>query len=254
MSALMSVQLAQRGIRGTQATFEGVDGFFRVYLQNRYDAEVLRDGIGQRYEFTNLSYKPYPCCRFNHCGIEAALDLREALGSRVGAVRRIRVGLNRQAYQAVCTPIEVRRSPQTVVQAQFSIPYTVAAALVDGKVGLGHFTSGLQERRDIIELAGKVEPYFDEEIERTHGRNVSPVAVEIELDDGTVLARRVDIPLGHPQRRMPDAAVRAKAYDCFGASAVALDESAPARLRELVSRLERLDDATGLLQLLRAPA
>lgn len=254
MSALMSVQLAQRGIRGTQATFEGVDGFFRVYLQNRYDAEVLRDGIGQRYEFTNLSYKPYPCCRFNHCGIEAALDLREALGSRAGAVRRIRVGLNRQAYQAVCTPIEVRRSPQTIVQAQFSIPYTVAAALVDGRVGLGHFTDGLQERRDIIELAGKVEPYVDEEIERTHGRNVSPVAVEIELDDGTVLARRVDIPLGHPQRRMPDAAVRAKASDCFGASAVALDEGAPVRLRELVSRLERLDDATGLLQLLRAPA
>ncbi len=247
MSAIISVQLAQRGIRGTQATFEGVDGFFRVYLQDRYDAGILRDGLGKRYEFTQLSYKPYPCCRFNHCGIEAALEIKKSLQGRIRDIRHIRVGLNRQAYEAVCTPIEVRQSPQTIVQAQFSIPYTVAAALVDGYVGLKHFRDGLQERLDIIAVAQKVEPYIDEAIERSHGRNVSPVIVEVVLNDGCILRQRIDIPLGHPQRRMSDAAFEAKAMDCFGASARPLREGAHIRLRNMVERLESLDDARMLL-------
>jgi 2-methylcitrate dehydratase PrpD len=177
MSALLSVQLAQRGIRGTQATFEGPDGFLRVYLRDRCDRDALREGLGHRYEFMQLSYKPYPCCRFNHNAIGAALALRESADMPADRVRRVRVGLNRQAYEAVCTPVDVRKAPRTIVQAQFSIPYTVAAALVDGRVGLGHFSDASLLREDILSMARKVEPFVDDDIEREFGRNVSPAAV-----------------------------------------------------------------------------
>ena len=136
-AALVSVQLAQRGVRGAQATFEGVDGFLRVYLRDRCDRDVLRKGLGEHYEFTELSYKPYPCCRFNHTAIDAALALRASAGVSAERVRRIRVGVNRQAYEAVATPVDVRKAPRTIVHAQFSLPFTVAAALVDGRVELG---------------------------------------------------------------------------------------------------------------------
>jgi 2-methylcitrate dehydratase PrpD len=46
-SALVSVQLARRGVRGAQATFEGADGFLRVYLRDRCDRDMLRDGSGR---------------------------------------------------------------------------------------------------------------------------------------------------------------------------------------------------------------
>ena len=94
MGALLSVQLAQRNVRGAQATFEGADGFLRVYLHDRCDRDVLREGIGQRYEFTQLSYKPYPCCRFNHTAIDAALALR-AKGICAQRIARVRVGVTR---------------------------------------------------------------------------------------------------------------------------------------------------------------
>src|SRR5450432_2843081 len=100
-AALVSVQLAQRGVRGAQATFEGVDGFLRVYLRDRCDGDVLRAWLGTRYEFVDLSYKPYPCCRFNHTAIDAAISLRASAGISAGSapsVRRVRVGLNRQAH------------------------------------------------------------------------------------------------------------------------------------------------------------
>ena len=250
MSALLSVQLAQRGVRGAQATFEGADGFLRVYLQNRCDRNALRDGLGQRYEFAQLSYKPYPCCRFNHTAIGAALALRASCQGPLERVRRIRVGVNKQAYEAVCTPVEVRKAPKTVVQAQFSIPYTVAAALVDGNVGLEHFGEASLQRADLLALAGRVEAYVDDEIERAYGRNISPAMVSVEMEDGATYQLREELPLGHPSRPMSNADFDAKARDCFRAAIRPLSDGRERDLRSLVDRLESLDDARALVQVL----
>jgi len=250
-AAVVSVQLAQRKVRGVQATFEGIDGFLRVYLRDRCDRKVLRDGLGERYEFTQLSYKPYPCCRFNHTAIDAALALRASRGIHAGRVRRVSVGLNRQAYEAVCTPPDVRKAPRTVVHAQFSIPFTVAVALIDGRVGLGHFGESAIRREDILGLAQRVEPYVDPGIERESSRNISPAALKVEMDDGTLHELRVDVPLGHPRRPMSAPDFDAKAADCFRASARPLHEDSAGRLRRLVDRLETLDDVRELAQLLK---
>jgi len=253
-AAIVSCQLAQRGIRGAQATFEGADGFLRVYLRDKFDREMLRDGLGERFEFTNLSYKPYPCCRFNHNGIDAALVLREKLGGRVDGIRRIRAGLNNQCYEAVCTPVEVRKAPRTIVQAQFSIPYTVATALVDGGVRLGHFTDAGLKRQDILALAAKVETYVHADIERDFGRSVSPVHLEIEMEDGTTHVQRIDIPLGAPERPMSTADFDVKAKDCFKTAINPLSDTAHTQLRGLVDTLESAGDARDLLQVFKLAA
>jgi 2-methylcitrate dehydratase PrpD len=246
-AALVSVQLAQRGVRGAQATFEGVDGFLRVYLRDRCDREALRAGLGEHYEFTQLSYKPYPCCRFNHTAIDAALTLRASAGVRAERVRRIRVGLNRQAYEAVCTPVEVRKAPGTIVHAQFSIPFTVATALVDGRVELRHFTEAAILREDILALAQRVDAFVDDDIEREWGRNISPAQLHVEMNDGATHRLRVDWPLGHPRRPMSTADFDAKAADCMRVSALPLREDAPRQLRKLVDGLESLDDVRSLV-------
>ncbi|MDB5742011.1 MAG: MmgE/PrpD family protein [Polaromonas sp.] len=249
-AALVSVQLAQRNVRGAQATFEGIDGFLRVYLHDRCDRQVLREGLGQRYEFTQLSYKPYPCCRFNHTAIEAALALRASQGIAAERIRRVRVGVNRQAYEAVCTPVEVRKLPPTIVHAQFSIPYNVAAALIDGSVGLGHFSGSSIHRADILALAQRVETFVDDDIEREWSRNISPARLEIDLEDGTTHTLRIDLPLGHHSRPMSTANFDAKAADCFRVSARSMSDGAPRQLRDLVNRLELLDDVRGLARVL----
>ena len=249
-AALMSVQLARRQVRGAQATFEGVDGFLRVYLRDRCDSRVLRDRLGEHYEFTQLSYKPYPCCRFNHSAIDAALELRGSEGFDVGRVKRIRVGLNRQAYEAVCTPVQVRKAPSTIVHAQFSAPYTVATALIDGCVRLDHFSDASLHRADILALAQRVDAFVDADIEREWGRNVTPAELHAELDDGTTRTVRVDLPLGHPSRPMSKADLEAKAADCFRASVRPLRDGASRRLRELVDGLEALDDVRALVRVL----
>ena len=247
MSALISVQLAQKGVRGAQNTFEGQDGFLRVYLHDRCDREKLRSGLGKKFEFVQLSYKPYPNCRFNHAAIGAALALKAKHQIAGDQVRSVKVGVNHQAYQAVCTPDPIRKNPQTVVQAQFSIPYTVAAALTDGGVYLGHFAPTSFERADIMALARKVDGYVNEDIEKKSGRGVTPALVEIEMLDGVKHVMQIDFPLGHPSNPMTAQDFVNKASDCFAMAQVPLKKDGSAALKKLVDGMVQMKDTRELL-------
>lgn len=252
-AALLSVQLARRNIRGVQNTFDGADGFLRVYLQNRFDRDRMVDGLGSRFEFTGLSYKAYPCCRFNHTAIDAALALRVLPNVNVRAIRRIVTKTTRQAYEAVCTPLAIRKLPRTVVQAQFSMPYTLSTALIDGYVGLGHFTPEGLKRSDILELSSRVEPVVSEEIEAVWGRSISPTHVVLEMLDGSEAQIQIDYPKGHPNRPMTADDFNAKMDQCLSFAATDLAADSRARLRDMVDRLEHLEEASDLARLLSPP-
>lgn len=215
-TGLISVAMTKAGIRGAQKVFEGADGLFRTYLHGAYDGDRLREGLGQRFDLVDLSYKPYPCCRFNHTPIDAALALRAEVGP-VEGIRRITVGVNRQSLEAVGTPIEMRRNPQTIVQAQFSIPYTVACALIRGGVGLADFTDAGLKDAAVLALAARVDVVLDEEIERTHGRAVSPARMAVETASRR-FEHRVDLPRGNVTSPMSREEFQAKMRGCIAIS------------------------------------
>lgn len=248
-TGLISVAMSRIGIRGAQQTFEGLDGLFRTYLHGRYDAARLRRGLGTTFDFADLSYKPYPCCRFNHTAIDAALALRPRIGDP-SAIRTIRIGVNNQAYEAVCTPPGMRRAPRTVVQAQFSIPYTVATALVTGGVGLNDLSEPALARPEILALAARTECVVDESIEAAWGRSISPARVEVETADG-VFAHRVDYPRGHVRNAMTRADFESKMAGCLAASGLDWSADTVARFRAVVDGLETAPSAGAVLDGLR---
>jgi 2-methylcitrate dehydratase PrpD len=213
-AAVVAVQLAKRGFRGARHIFEGEDGFIRVYLGGRLDADQVRADLGSRFELLNLSYKPYPCCRDTHSAIDAVLALREAHPRDAAEIEGITVGTTAGGYQMVCVPEAVRAAPKTVVEAQFSIPYTVAAAWIDGSIGLGHFTPDGVARPDVLDLALRVRPYVDDAIERDWSRFVPPALVTVTFRDGTSVSRQVDYAKGHPENPMSSAETIRKARDC----------------------------------------
>ena len=241
-AGVMAVQMAQRGIRGAQNVFDGVDGLFRIYLRGGYDPARLRNGLGERWEFLDLSYKPYPCCRFDHTAIDAALAVAKRPGFDPAAVTRIEVGVNSQCYQAVCTPPEMRRHPTTVVQAQFSIPFTVAAALIDREVGLRHFTAEGLRRPDILALAARVDCSVDEAIERDWSRSISPTALLVQAGN-VAFEHRTDYPSGHPRAPMTAEARRAKLLDCLQVGGASWPEDAGDRLTATIAEVASLQQA-----------
>lgn len=249
-AAVVAVQLAKRGIRGAQHVFEGADGFFHVYLQDRVDAGIVRRDLGSRFELLNLSYKPYPCCRDTHTAIDAALALRAKAPRPASDIESIRVGVTGPGYQMVCVPEAVRLAPSTIVEAQFSIPYTVAAAWIDGPLGMRHFTDEGLQRADVLALAAKVKPYVDEEIDRVWSRFVPPAKVTVTFRDGQTVETQVDYPKGHPKNMMTVAEFSAKTMDCATYVAVPLAPDTGARLIQTVGRLETLADIAELMRVM----
>jgi 2-methylcitrate dehydratase PrpD len=250
-AAVVAVQLAKRGIRGAQHVFEGPDGFSRVYLRGHFDPEEVRHDLGQRFELLNLSYKPYPCCRDVHTAVDAVLELRAGAGRPADDIESIRVGVTAPGYQMVCVPEAVRLAPRTIVEAQFSIPYTVAAAWIDGGLGIGHFSDAGLKRADILDLTKRVRPYVDEEIDREWSRVVTPAKVTIQFRDGSTGEARVDYPKGHPRNAMTTAEFAAKTRDCATFAARSLPADTADRLIATAGRLETLPDMAELLRVMR---
>jgi 2-methylcitrate dehydratase PrpD len=212
--ALNSVAMARAGIRGASRVFDGEDGLNRIYLQSSLDGEAMLEGLGRKWQFEDLSYKPYPCCRFNHTAIDAALALRAQPGFDSRNVTEIRAYINSASNQAVGTPLHIRQAPETVVQAQFSICYAVACALFQGVVGLGDFSLEALSRPDIRALTAKLTPLVDAEIERKWGRNVGPTRLEAVVD-GKVFTAQVDEAKGSPGQPMSRTDLRRKLADCL---------------------------------------
>ena len=210
------------------------------------------NGLGKRFEFTNLSYKPYPCCRFNHTAIDAALDIRKQLGGDVSGIRKISALVNKQGYEAVCTPPDIRKSPKTVVQAQFSIPYTVACALIKGAVKLTDFTSDSIKDPAVHTLAAKVEPRVDDDIEREWSRNVSPTHLVVETASGTFEAR-MNVPRGDRDAPMTTADFDQKMGDCLDIGGLKWSGSTVDGLRENIASLEKAPSVAGLISALAPP-
>ena len=249
-AAVVAVELAQRGICGPQGVFDGTDGFFRVYLHNRAAGDDVRADLGERFELLNLSYKPYPCCRDTHAAVDAVLQLRAMAHRPPGDIESIRVGLTAPGYQMVCVPEPVRAAPRTVVEAQFSIPYAVAASWIDGTLGIGHFTDEGLRRADIFDLASRVQSFVDEEIDREWRRSVTPARVIVRFTDGQTLEARVDYSKGHPRNPMTLAELAAKTKDCAEFAARPLAAHTAEQLTSTVSQLESLAGVSSLLQIL----
>jgi 2-methylcitrate dehydratase PrpD len=233
-AAMTSIAMARKGITGAQNTFEGIDGLGRIYLQSQLSSELLREGLGSRYHFEDLAYKPYPCCRMNHCAIDASLQVRAQSDFDWKKVSDIRVYINSQGNQAVGVPLEVRRAPKTVVQAQFSICYNIACALINGRVGLSDFTAEALSRPDVLSLAAKVTPIVDDDFERKYGRNVTPARVEVTAD-GKVFSAQVIEAKGGIDAPMSSEELRRKLEDCltfggFEANRAGIFETAIANL------------------------
>jgi 2-methylcitrate dehydratase PrpD len=250
-AAVVAAQLAKRGIRGAQKVFEGEDGFFRVYLHGEVDPETVRRDLGARSELLDLSYKPYPCCRDLHTAVDAALAARAQAPRPARDIQSLRVGLTEPGYQIGCTAEHVRLAPKTIVEAQFSVPYAVATAWIDGGLGIRNFSDEGLNRADVQELTARIQPYVDDDLSEWR-RVVTPAKLTVQFRDGQTVEVRVDYPKGHPRNPMTKAEFAAKTKDCAAFAARPLPPDTSDRLICTVGELERLADISELVDAVTA--
>jgi len=212
---VLSALLAQRGITGTLNSFEGRHGLARVYLHNQWDRNRLLDDFGSRWLHEELAYKPYPACRHTHNAIDVALRLARDHDIDARQIECISVAVNAEAYANVCTPAEIKRAPRTVVDAQFSIPYCVANALLKRDVFITEFSEAALRQSDALQLASKVACRLDQRIDQEYGRGVSPAEMTITLRDGSTFSGASYIARGGIEKPMTISELEAKFERCF---------------------------------------
>jgi 2-methylcitrate dehydratase PrpD len=129
----------------------------------------------------------------------------------------------------VAEPIDQKRQPRSVVDAQFSAPYAAAAALVLGTGGLDAFAPHHLDDPLIRQLMSRTDCYTSGSLDAGYPKRW-PAEAEITLRDGRRLSTRIEYALGEPEHPVPPDALLEKFVSLCGLAA----DDAHALARRLV--------------------
>jgi 2-methylcitrate dehydratase PrpD len=229
-AAVRAVDLARRGVRGYDRPLEGNRGFFAAYARGEFDPAALTTNLGVEFAGERVSFKPWPSCRGTHSFIEGCLALRSQVAlDDVVAVELTGAPLNLMLAE----PVAAKAAPTNAIDAKFSLPFTVATALVDGAVTLRSFDRDALRRRPVLDLARRVtftaDPALDAPSRMATGRTL------LRLADSSVREHTVLTPLGSPDAQLADHWLVEKFVACAALAARPLDtERARACARQLL--------------------
>jgi 2-methylcitrate dehydratase PrpD len=219
--------MAQTGITANANIIEAKNGFYDTLVgPGHYDAERMADGLGKPFyiESPGIGLKKYPSCYHTHRALDGVFQLFGEHRLSAKEIAEVDVGTSERAMRVLAFT-----EPATPYQAKFSMPYCVAAAVVDREVTLDTFTSHKFEDRDIIEARKKVHLSFPNVPIWPGLADVGPDTefvgnpVTIRTNDGRSYSARVDIPRGDPALPLTDDELLEKYRDC-GRSQLSQDD------------------------------
>ena len=162
--AVLATMLAQKGMTCVGSPFEGQYGIFNTYFRGEYEREGMLDQIGADFQGSSTLYKRWPAVGTSHSHIHAVLGLMRAYDIDVDHIAEIRVFVG-DYHSLMCSPLDLRRAPQTLMDARFSLPFLVAAAAVRRQLSVWDFTMpGLQDPA-VRAVAERVVPIPDSQLD-----------------------------------------------------------------------------------------
>jgi 2-methylcitrate dehydratase PrpD len=211
-NGILAAQLASAGADGADTALEGKHGLYSTHSQRAAHPEGATNGFGTRWEVTQISIKPYPCCQLMHSSLDAAAKARTELRSAPTDITRIDV----HAHPDSLSIVGKTDAPRDPNDAKFSLAWTVAALLIEGAVTIDTFTPEMLIRDDITALAGRVTAHEarDSDVAASSGAQVI-----LHAGAGQTAEGRVPCSKGTPELPLTLAELREKFYaNCGGAS------------------------------------
>ena len=143
------------GVTAAHLAAEGFTGIPGILAQA--DQSERMATLGEEWWIAKLYYKFYPCCRWAQPPIAGALQLRAEHDLDAGQIDSVEI----RTFDAA-THLTTRR-PSTTEEAQYSLPYPVACALVHGKVGVEEITR--LDDPQILAISDRIKMSVDHELE-----------------------------------------------------------------------------------------
>src|SRR5439155_15778948 len=102
--------------------------------------ELVTRGLGESFAILETSVKPHACCRYKQGPIDALLEISAKHRVDARRIRRVEVAILEAGAGLIAEPPERKYEPRSIVDAQFSMPFGAAVALLRGRAGLGEYT------------------------------------------------------------------------------------------------------------------
>ncbi len=207
--AAIIAQLAQAGFTGPGEIFEGKTGFNRVFCDSDYqsDFSLLTAGLGETYAIEDITVKPCPACGVLHVVIDCFDTMREdpAFSTNYDDVEKIVIRSHHNMIEQ-----HMLYEPQTVMQGQYSCPFTVGVYM-EGEVrdAKQYLSDSIIHDPDILRWGNKVTAVLDPEFDAAFPARFG-AGVEYVRKDGRTLNVSYPYPKGSGEQQFTYAEVENK--------------------------------------------
>ena len=239
-AGVVCAQLAQKGLTGPRNFLQGIYGYFHLYAKDVYSPETVTADLGKRFEMTKVLFKKYPSCGGTLGSTDVVLALVKEKGLTPENVSRIDIRVVPYIYKIVGHPFKIGENPK--VNAQFSIQYCVANALLRRSSKLKHFDEPQIKDPKIFEILGKIHITADSELDK-RGHNTA-CEMTVTGVDGRTYRKRLDVAPGFPENPLTKEEHGERFRDCVSYSGGVLPCENVEKIASRVNSLEDIEDVS----------
>ena len=235
---VVAALFAGQGVEGADSILEG--GFLRAFADNPATADMLT-GLGTDFRIFETYIKVHGGCRGNHAPVDVAQDVVKANAIKPETIAGVLIRVDSVTYAA-----EIHE-PANGNEAQFSVAFAVAAALVKGDASIFQYTDANVADPCIREMMTRIRVEVDQRLDQGYPDKRASSA-EITLADGRRFTGHIDIAKGEPECPLSAAEIESK----FLTLTRDILAGGGERVRDLVMGLETLPDVNALAACLKA--
>ncbi len=199
-TGVFAALLAQKGYSGTEAVFEGKEGLMDVFGPD-WNMDKLIGGLGEKFKIMECSMKAFPTEALTHTHISATLKTIKNNGINYKDIERVTVTTIARACDILFDPHKYR--PESRETADHSLPYCIAAAIVDGQITTNSFSDEKMKDPAIWEVIDKIKGEASIEFEQMFPAK-QPSKVVIKTNDGKEYSEYLEYPKGDPREPMSE--------------------------------------------------
>ncbi|MER8836994.1 MmgE/PrpD family protein [Mesorhizobium sp. M0909] len=233
---------AMGGISAAYLAEDGFTGAPAIVVEGD-NVKSFWNNLGKEWRFLGMYFKPYPICRWAQPSVEAALILRHKHNILPETIDHVEIDTFDAGVRLN------QRRPETTEEAQYSLPFPVAAALVRGQLLPTDIAGASLVDAEILSMNDRIKPITVPEIDKLFPAERMARA-RIYLKDGTLFESELTPARGDTERPLSDAEIAAKYHSV--ADHIIGGEGA-ALLRSTIETLDSARSVRGLLDLVLAP-
>jgi 2-methylcitrate dehydratase len=243
-SGVLAALMASEGYTGPAHIIDGKEGLVHV-LGPEWNLSLLTENLGSSWRITQCGMKFFPTEALTHAPISATIDLIKRYDLRPEQVAKVHIRSLARAADILAD--SSKYDPRTKETADHSLPYCIAAAIVDRQVTPAQFTMRKIQDPQIRAQLPKIHVIADPEIEKVFP-TLQRVVVKLVTTDGQEFREQLDYPKGDPRNPLSDAEIEEKFADLADGVLTRVQQ---ARVREAIWHLENLNSVTELMSMLK---